>query len=167
MSEKEKGKTVLYGIRRTEWFSYDHEPEHGFDSIDLYLNQIIYDVGEEQRTADEINSAFGLTVEDDSFDTLPPKKQMSDVIETLKDFGLYKASASEPNCQAVSAVRWNRDESTLLPVAFATLSEAMEYMKGRILSERNAGVEYEIAEIEACGLLADLVSSAPVDIQKK
>lgn len=160
MSEKEKGKTMLYGIRRTEWFSYDHELEHGFDSIDLYLNQIIYDVGEERKTADEINSAFGLTVEDDSFDTLPPRKQMSDIIETLKDFDLYKASVSGPDCQAASVVRWNRNESTLLLVAFATLSEAMEYMKGCILSERNAGVEYEIAEIEACGLLADLVSSA-------
>lgn len=167
MSEKEKGKTMLYGIRRTEWFSYDHEPEYGFDSIDLYLNQIIYDVGEERRTADEINSAFGLTIEDDSFDTLPPREQMSDIIETLKEFGLYKASASGPDYQAASVVRWNRNESTLLPVAFATLSEAMEYMKGRILTERNAGVEYEIAKIEACGLLADLVSSAPIEIQKK
>lgn len=165
MSEKEK--TALYGIRRTEWFSYDHEPEHGFDSIDLYLNQIIYDVGEERRTADEINSAFGLTVEDDDFDMFTPEDQMKDVIETLKEFGLYKASVSEPNCQSTSVVKWNKSESTLLPVAFATLSEAMEYMKGRILSERNAGVEYEIAEIEACGLLADLVSSAPIEIQKK
>lgn len=160
----EKRKTVLYGIRRTEWFSYEHEPEYGFDSVDLYLDQIIYDVGEERRTADEINSAFGLTVADDNFDMFTPKEQMEAVIETLKELGLYKASVSEPSCQSTSVVRWNKNKSTLLPVAFATLTEATEYMKACILSERNAGVEYEIAEIEACGLLADLVSSAPVDI---
>lgn len=159
-----KRKTELCGIRRTEWFSYEHEPEYGFDSIDLYLDQIIYDVGKECRTADEINSAFGLTVADDNFDMFTPEDQMKAVIETLKELGLYKASVSEPNYQSASVVRWNKNESTLLPVAFATLTEAMEYMKGCILSERNAGVKYEIAEIEACGLLADLVSSAPVDI---